>query len=46
MNENTREEQVSLWDETHPWLAGMAASEDDDPIDEQIRYALDEMRFA
>ena len=46
MNENAREAQVSVWDEAHPWLAGMASAEEDDSIDEQIRYALDEMRFA
>ncbi len=46
MNENTQETQAAMWDETHPWLAGMAAAAEDDPIDEQIRYALDEMRLA
>ena len=29
-----------------PWLAQMAAAEDDDSVDEVIRYTLDELRFA
>ena len=46
MNEETQETQVPSWTEQHPWLSQMTASEDDDSVDEVIRYTLDELRFA
>ena len=39
------EEQVSVWEVSHPWLAQAAAVEEDN-VDEVIRYTLDEIRFA
>ena len=39
------EEQVSVWEVSHPWLVQAVAAEDDD-VDEVIRYTLDEIRFA
>ena len=46
MNEETKETQES-WEESHPWLSRLTASEDeDDSIDEVIRYTLDELRLA
>ena len=44
MEEETLEEQVSEWKASHPWLAEPPAGED--PVDEVIRYTLDEIRFA
>ncbi|MBQ3705167.1 MAG: hypothetical protein II888_01825 [Clostridia bacterium] len=46
MNEETKETQVS-WEESHPWLSNLTAAKDeDDSLDEVIRYTLDEMRIA
>ena len=45
MEEMTLEEQVSVWEVSHPWLAQIADAEEDD-VDEVIRYTLDEIRFA
>ena len=50
MEEATREQEHSMrentaWNESHPWLANPAASEEDE-VDEVIRYTLDEIRFA
>ena len=46
MNEETNETQES-WEESHPWLSGQQSQEDeDDSLDEVIRYTLDELRFA
>lgn len=38
--------EVSAWDESHPWLSRMTAADDEDPMDDDIRYTLDELRFA
>lgn len=45
MNEDSSKEetQTSAWDEEHPWLT---VPEDDDPLDEVIRYTLNELRLA
>ncbi len=40
------QEQVTSWDEAHPWLSQMPDSEEEDSLDEMIRYALDELRYA
>ena len=40
------QEQVTSWDEAHPWLSQMPESEEEDSLDEMIRYALDELRYA
>ena len=45
MEETTREEQITAWEASHPWLAEKAAREEDD-VDDVIRYTLDEIRFA
>ena len=39
------EKQKSSWEISHPWLADPPAEEEDD-VDEVIRYTLDEIRFA
>ena len=46
MNEDAKEAQESSWDENHPWLSHQNAAEDDDSVDEVIRYTLDELRLA
>ncbi len=47
MNEETKETQDSSWQEAHPWLSQMTSAENqDDSVDEVIRYTLDELRFA
>jgi len=46
MNQEKSETQEATWADEHPWLAQMAAAEDDDSVDEVIRYTLDELRFA
>ena len=45
MNEEPSEALVSSWEELHPWLAVKAADEENDSLDEVIRYTLDEIRF-
>ena len=44
MNEDAKEAQESSWDENHPWLSHQTAAEDDDSVDEVIRYTLDELQ--
>jgi len=44
MNEETIETQAS-WEELHPWLSWLTQQDEDDSIDEVIRYTLDEIRF-
>ena len=46
MNEDVKEAPVSFREDSHPWLARQTADEDDDSLDEVIRYTLDEIRFA
>ena len=48
MNEETNEtheSQVSR-EESHPWLSGLTWPEEDDSLDEAIRFSLDELRLA
>ena len=45
MNEDAKEAPVSSREESNPWLYRQIA-EDDDSVDEVIRYTLDEIRFA
>ena len=45
MEEALLEKQKSSWEISHPWLAEPSAEEEDD-VDEVIRYTLDEIRFA
>ena len=42
MNEETKES----WEESHPWLSKLTKQDEDDSVDEVIRYTLDELRFA
>ena len=46
VTEEAQETHVSAWAEEHPWLALVAATEDEDSVDEVIRYTLDELRLA
>ena len=45
VEEAVLEKQKSSWEISHPWLAEQPAEEEDD-VDEVIRYTLDEIRFA
>ncbi len=45
MNEETRE-TLELWEESHPWLSELTQQDEEDTVDEVIRYTLDELRFA
>ncbi len=45
MNEGPKETQES-WEESHPWLSNLTQQDEDDSLDEVIRYTLDELRFA
>ena len=46
MNEETKETQAPSWEESHPWLVQLTGAENEDSVDEVIRYTLDELRFA
>jgi hypothetical protein len=46
MNQENTETQTSTWAEEHPWLSQLTSTEDEDTVDEMIRFALDELRFA
>ena len=45
MNEEMKETQAG-WEESHPWLSMLTHQDEDDSVDEVIRYTLDELRFA
>ncbi len=45
MNEESKETQEA-WEESHPWLSKLTQQDEDDSVDEVIRYTLDELRFA
>ena len=45
MDEETKE-TPDPWDESHPWLSKLTQQDEDDSIDEVIRYTLDEIRYA
>ena len=46
MDQETREAQAPLFEESDPWITLKAEAEEDDSLDEVIRYTLDELRFA
>ena len=46
MNEQSMETQLSSWEEAHPWLSRRAETEEEDSVDEVIRYTLDEIRLS
>ena len=46
MDQETRETQVPSFEESHPWIMLKAESDEDDSLDDVIRYTLDELRFA
>ena len=47
MNEETKETQQESWDSAHPWLSKLTQlDEEEDSVDEVIRYTLDELRLA
>ena len=46
MNQDAQESQIQLWEESHPWLAQNASAEEEDSVDEVIRYTLDVLRLA
>ena len=46
MSEDSKETQAPSRNESHPWLSQLTESEDDDSVDEVIRYTLDELRLA
>ena len=45
MNDDQNETQLS-WEESHPWLSSLTKQDEDDSLDEVIRYTLDELRLA
>ncbi len=45
MNEETKE-TLESWEESHPWLSTLTNQDEDDSVDEVIRYTLDELRLA
>ena len=46
MEQETREAQAPLFEESHPWIMLKAEADEDDSLDDVIRYTLDELRFA
>ena len=46
MNQDAQETQLQLWEDFHPWLVQSSEPEDEDSVDEVIRYTLDELRLA
>ncbi len=45
MNEESKEAQES-WEESHPWLSKRTKQDEEDSLDDVIRYTLDELRLA
>ena len=45
MNEETQQTEES-WEESHPWLSQLTRQDEEDSLDEVIRYTLDELRFS
>ena len=45
MNEETQQTEES-WEESHPWLSDLTRQDEEDSLDEVIRYTLDELRFS
>ena len=46
MSEDSKETQAPSRNKSHPWLSQLTESEEDDSVDEVIRYTLDELRLA
>jgi hypothetical protein len=46
MDQETKDTQTPLFEESHPWIALMANAGEEDSVDEVIRFTLDELRFA
>jgi len=46
MDQETKEAQAPLFEESHPWIMLKTDTEEEDSLDEVIRYTLDELRFA
>jgi len=46
MDQETRETQAPLFEASHPWITLKTEQEEEDSVDEVIRYTLDELRFA
>ena len=46
MNQDSTDNQTLSWETSHPWISGQADSEEEDSVDEVIRYTLDELRLA
>lgn len=46
MNQDSTDNQTLSWEASHPWISGQADSEEEDSVDEVIRYTLDELRLA
>ena len=46
MNQDVQETQTQSWEESHPWLSQWTNQEEEDSVDEVIRYTLDELRLA
>ncbi len=48
MNEETTTPVATepSWEESHPWLSKLTAQDEEDSVDEVIRYTLDELRLA
>lgn len=44
--QGTLEMREPSWAEDHPWLALTAENGEEDPMEEVIRYTLDELRLA
>ena len=45
MNQEAAESLTMMFAESHPWLVP-AAEQEDDSVEEVIRYTLDEIRYA
>ena len=45
MDQETREPQAPLFEDSHPWITLSADTDEDDSVDDVIRYTLDEIRF-
>ena len=45
MSQETAETLTTTFAESHPWLA-LTAEQEDDSVEEVIRYTLDEIRYA
>ena len=46
MNPEEQTQASPTWVEAHPWLWPVAVEDEEDSVDEVIRYTLDELRLA